>query len=283
MERLSFGGETYVKASSAARELGYTADYIGQLCRNEKVTARLVGRTWYVEEKSLLEHKGSRYRANTIKTKQAIRRIVSTQESSAETSRRASGGSRVRVRYSSDETDLIPKPHALKPRQVETVIETHDVEVLEDDSPYVIETPDLPEIRFRGPLKISALDQFDELMEADTSSPQKFSREGSGPRQARDLTVRDEPKADSELSVPIHTKHTSAPHLSRNRKYTFSRKVILLYVLSLLGGIIAVWCYLGVKQSVYSTGVGELNTVYNLDQQQVIDSLYTLKNLVFSF
>ena len=36
---------------------GYTQDYIGQLCRGEKIDARRIGRTWYVCEKSILEHK----------------------------------------------------------------------------------------------------------------------------------------------------------------------------------------------------------------------------------
>ncbi|KKT75025.1 MAG: hypothetical protein UW71_C0009G0015, partial [Parcubacteria group bacterium GW2011_GWB1_44_7] len=36
---------------------GYTQDYVGQLCRSEKVDARRIGRTWYVCEKSILEHK----------------------------------------------------------------------------------------------------------------------------------------------------------------------------------------------------------------------------------
>ena len=36
---------------------GYTQDYIGQLCRGEKIDARRIGRTWYVCEKSILEHR----------------------------------------------------------------------------------------------------------------------------------------------------------------------------------------------------------------------------------
>jgi hypothetical protein len=55
-------GQTYTKASALAKEFRYTTDYIGQLCRAGKVDCQLVGRSWYVAESSLLQHKDSRYK-----------------------------------------------------------------------------------------------------------------------------------------------------------------------------------------------------------------------------
>ena len=52
-------GKEYISASRAAKEVGYASDYIGQLCRSDKVPGRLIGRTWYVDLKSLIEHKQS--------------------------------------------------------------------------------------------------------------------------------------------------------------------------------------------------------------------------------
>lgn len=52
-----FEGRVYIKASELARQYHYTADYLGQLARQEKVKARLAGRSWYIEESSLLAYK----------------------------------------------------------------------------------------------------------------------------------------------------------------------------------------------------------------------------------
>ena len=57
MDTLEHNGTTYVKASILAKRHRYTTDYIGQLCRANKVDAQLVGRAWYVNEISLLGHK----------------------------------------------------------------------------------------------------------------------------------------------------------------------------------------------------------------------------------
>lgn len=63
MQTVSVNGDVYTKASVLAKRFGYTADYIGQLCRANKVDAQLIGRSWYVNEFSLQNHKDSRYEA----------------------------------------------------------------------------------------------------------------------------------------------------------------------------------------------------------------------------
>ena len=60
METLEHNGATYVKVSVLAKRFNYTNDYIGQLCRQGKVEAKLVGRSWFVRESSLLEHGSDR-------------------------------------------------------------------------------------------------------------------------------------------------------------------------------------------------------------------------------
>src|SRR3990167_5285065 len=50
-------GKEYISASRASQKTGYASDYIGQLCRTKKIPGQLVGRTWYVDFESLLEHK----------------------------------------------------------------------------------------------------------------------------------------------------------------------------------------------------------------------------------
>ena len=80
MEAVSINGERYVKASSIARELGYTSDYVGQLCRDGKVDAERVGRGWFVSEQSIREHKKDRYRSTRAKSKEAVKEAVAEKQ-----------------------------------------------------------------------------------------------------------------------------------------------------------------------------------------------------------
>lgn len=57
MDELTIGDKTYVSSKKAAKITGYAKDYVGQLCREGRVEARLVGRNWYVLESSLMEHR----------------------------------------------------------------------------------------------------------------------------------------------------------------------------------------------------------------------------------
>ena len=61
MQKISFGNKEYVKASAIAKRFRYTQDYVGQLCRNKKVDARLVGRTWYVEPDSVAAYRKTKH------------------------------------------------------------------------------------------------------------------------------------------------------------------------------------------------------------------------------
>ena len=57
MDELVIGDKVYVSSKKAAKLTGYAKDYVGQLCREGKVEARLVGRNWYVLEGSILAHR----------------------------------------------------------------------------------------------------------------------------------------------------------------------------------------------------------------------------------
>lgn len=69
MQKISFGNKEYVRASAIAKKFRYTQDYVGQLCRNQKVDARLVGRVWYVEPNSVTEYRKTKH--TTQKTQSA--------------------------------------------------------------------------------------------------------------------------------------------------------------------------------------------------------------------
>lgn len=57
MDELVVDGEKYISSKRAARLSGYAKDYIGQLCRAGKIDAKMVGRSWYVKESAIKEHR----------------------------------------------------------------------------------------------------------------------------------------------------------------------------------------------------------------------------------
>jgi hypothetical protein len=54
-----FENKKYFSVKDASALTGYSKDYIGQLCRSNKIVSRRVGRVWYVEEESLLVYKNT--------------------------------------------------------------------------------------------------------------------------------------------------------------------------------------------------------------------------------
>ncbi len=57
MDELLIEEKKYVSSKRAAKMTGYAKDYIGQLCREGRVPARLVGRAWYVLETAIQDHR----------------------------------------------------------------------------------------------------------------------------------------------------------------------------------------------------------------------------------
>lgn len=57
MKELTLNGRTYLSTKRAAEITGYTTDYVGQLARQGKVDAQLVGRNWYISEEAIKKHK----------------------------------------------------------------------------------------------------------------------------------------------------------------------------------------------------------------------------------
>ena len=57
MDELVIGDKKYISSKRAAEVTGYAKDYIGQLCREGRVEARLVGRSWYVLDSAIQEHR----------------------------------------------------------------------------------------------------------------------------------------------------------------------------------------------------------------------------------
>ncbi len=57
MDEIVIEEKKYISSKRAAKMTGYAKDYIGQLCREGRVPARLVGRSWYVLESAIQDHR----------------------------------------------------------------------------------------------------------------------------------------------------------------------------------------------------------------------------------
>jgi len=57
MDELVIDDKKYVSSKQAAKLTGYAKDYVGQLCREGRVQAQLVGRAWYVLESAIQDHR----------------------------------------------------------------------------------------------------------------------------------------------------------------------------------------------------------------------------------
>jgi len=57
MDEILIEEKKYVSSKRAAEMTGYAKDYVGQLCREGRVPARLIGRSWYVLEAAIQDHR----------------------------------------------------------------------------------------------------------------------------------------------------------------------------------------------------------------------------------
>ncbi len=107
MEVLQIHGREFVKASKAARDLGYAADYIGQLCRSGAIRAERVGRGWYVDAQEIARHKQSKQRSVAAKSRASLVKRVSLVQHV-----HAGGVHTTRaiqpIEYTDDDTPLVP-------------------------------------------------------------------------------------------------------------------------------------------------------------------------------
>lgn len=244
MDIVTHNGKEYKKVAVLAKEFNYTTDYIGQLCRAEKVDARLVGRAWYVNPDSLRNHKKNRYQdtfkerldetgvASEKPEKHYLERVsvepVRTNKT-VKIIKHIKGSYReVPVQYEADDESLIP--HIVKP-DVSTAVPVDLAEAepikIEKVSTEITELkPEpLPEIYLKGTLSVSDVPEKTSLAVEDLGEEKKT---GSAvvvrakksllqPEQTQNQTLRNPIKISKK---PLKTSHlgtrTLRPELQRS-------------------------------------------------------------------
>jgi hypothetical protein len=114
MDEIIIDDKKYISSKQAAKITGYAKDYIGQLCREGRVPARLVGRSWYVLEGAIQDHRFGtdiQYNPDSIKAEKPS--IQSTWEA---------------PRYESSASEELPSMLNRSEKSVEDAIEKDDSE-----------------------------------------------------------------------------------------------------------------------------------------------------------
>lgn len=213
METISVEGKEYVKAKEIARELGYTTDYIGQLCRANKIDAKLVGRSWYVDPDSVRDHKDSRYRSVKETSKRGIEeklRDIRVQQQSEEKSHfyehRSYTKKHTEISYLNDEADLFPTPVKQYEKKTDVTLpvnlaDAEKVQVEErTDKEYHFEAPEREETVFYGTL---------EVKDYETEVPVEGDKEAPAPVEVKRATLF---KTESQPLAELHEEDTESAH-----------------------------------------------------------------------
>jgi hypothetical protein len=229
MDVLNVGEKKYIKASVIARALGYTADYVGQLCRAGKVDAKLVGRSWYVLEDSIQTHKQDRYRSSQVKSLQHVEKHIKQTNEEPEEEAKSHFYTRTRgmrqLSYTTDDAELMP-PLRKQPikRHVMGIglADATSIKIDADREGLVFETPAVPKIKFKGTLTVSDFKE-DEVL--DVTGGRIIH-----PTESRSFSVfkKTKNKVISAKRVSKKEKNTSHLHPS-DFEHTHPTEVVYLH------------------------------------------------------
>jgi hypothetical protein len=170
METLVLDGKTFVRASKAARDLGYTSDYVGQLCRSGQVSAHLVGRTWYVDQTELSGHRVEKKRMSRVKAREQAKKSIE-EHARIRKEREVDTQKVVSVRYEDDASDLIPhvRKLAIEHEPVAPIHTPTKAEIIEEKAEPQYEVQNVGEkIVMSGKLKLIDLNE-ENLIDRETT------------------------------------------------------------------------------------------------------------------
>lgn len=187
MDELLIEDKKYISLKQAAHATGYAKDYVGQLCREGRVPARLIGRNWYVLETALQDHRFRPTKDQSVKNEEvkgaSVVRPVFTQTWQS-------------PRYEAAPVDVLPSVNRL--REVGDAVSQPE---LESDSG----TDEALEPRDNSWKEW--FDRFDSVAKI-VATPATPATMGELQEEAREEWVEPEREA---VNVPIHAIHQPQP------------------------------------------------------------------------
>lgn len=176
MDEILIEEKKYISSKRAAKVTGYAKDYIGQLCREGRVSARLVGRNWYVLESAIRDHRFGDSETDTdkdIKTVSPVSELPSTRET---------------FHYESPSEEILPSINRLRTKPPESVASSQEKE--SEISPGIQDS-------WR-----TWFDHLDHIKE-DVANPELETE--SEPQKEIEM------KEDTPVDIPIHAVSRTAP------------------------------------------------------------------------
>ncbi len=205
METLVLDGKTYVKASKAARDLGYATDYVGQLCRSGKVPAHLIGRTWYVDATELGTHRIEKKRISRVKAREQAHKSID--EHRVKINSAPNTYKNIGIQYEQDSEDLIPQTKKLS---VQSTVSGQPIENDDfDTAPTIINKGE--KVLMSG--DIDVVDVTDGVIDGDTTvlTPTAFRKSPAAPKK---IVIQDD-----------FDENTSNENEEMDEKVDFSQKL----------------------------------------------------------
>jgi len=211
METLVLDGKEYVKASKAAKDLGYTSDHVGQLCRKGKVDAHLVGRTWYVNKDELKEHKVEKKRNSRVKAREYAKQSIELHRKNMQL-KKPNIYKNIDIQYENDTSELIPATRKLSvitttPKIIvkESVLKKEKVQNFEFEN-------EGEKIQMQGDL--SVVDVTEELTDSETVflKPQIISSSKAIKKTSlkhNGISLKSKSDSNESTIVQIHTPESS--------------------------------------------------------------------------
>ena len=203
MEEILIEEKKYVSSKRAAKITGYAKDYIGQLCREGRVPARLVGRGWYVLESAIQDHRFGK----ETEPKESVTPAPSTHDISSDTREEQSLPTEAITfpRYEAAYTEMLP---ALNRLENAREMESPDT-VYEDQKGQksIAESWDEWFEHVRVPLSVAGTP-----VQKDTDATSATVREKEEISQTEKVPI------DVFASVPIHVVRAVAPEVKNTSR-----------------------------------------------------------------
>ncbi|OHA30752.1 MAG: hypothetical protein A3B11_02050 [Candidatus Taylorbacteria bacterium RIFCSPLOWO2_01_FULL_44_26] len=116
-------GKIFISARQAAEITKYATDYIGQLSRAGKINARMIGRTWFVDQQSLLNYKNHIDPESSIPNNYQISDLQNPHSSPSQTNQNvpASQSAQTGLTYLSDDRELLPNLNKKIPVEAQSI------------------------------------------------------------------------------------------------------------------------------------------------------------------
>lgn len=104
---LLMDGKEYISANRASQITGYNQDYVGQLARSGKISAKQIGNRWFVSEAELISHKTEKDNLLAAVQVSAVGLPTDQVQNAARIAERAD--ELPLLRYSTEQVDLSPR------------------------------------------------------------------------------------------------------------------------------------------------------------------------------